>query len=283
MKCQHCGCEVSQDFDKCPVCGAPASPQYTSYQPPNPYLYPPQKRRSGGEIASMVTAIIVAAISPIIAIIVFYATLIGRTYEYASDLSDYDDYSYSSGYFDYSYGNFNSPEVAPKNKPVEFEEELYSFSNGYVKTTYEVTMEETYRGDAAIKLMGDAKIPELNSMQEIFVVKFNIEITEQDTPAYVTLTSLSASASNLDASICQSLSLINYKDNTQLLMEGESGTRWMAFVIDKDAENPIIWWYGDSKYEFFRNSEESISDPSAVVEGDAVESRSTDDDTSSDE
>lgn len=287
MKCPHCSYESNQNFNKCPACGTAVSPQYasaqTSYAPKNPYAVSQPRQKSAGEITAMVIAIILAVISPIIAFVVLCTALMNHAYnDYHSYLPDYEyEYDYSSDYPDYDYYSFDMSDPIPKNMPAEFEEKLFSFSNDYVNTTYEVKMEETYRGDAAIKLLGNAKIPQLNNMQEIFLVKFNISITKQDTPAYVSLTSFSATAYNLNASLCQSLSLIDYKDNTQLLMEGENGTRWMAFVVDKDAENPIISWSDDSKHEFFWNEEESITDPSVVIEGDAVEPETADDDTSS--
>lgn len=280
MKCSHCGYESNTTFSKCPACGAPAVHPYAAVgQQPNPYAYPQPKKKSAAEIAAMVIAIIVAAASPIIAFFIFFFSLFSHTVKHADYLTDYD-YTYSSDYSDYSYNKYDFSTTAPKNTPVEFEEKLFSFSNGYVKTKYEVTMEETYRGDAAVKLLGDAKIPQLNSIQEIFLVKFNINITEQDSPAYVTLTSFSASAFNLTASPCQSLSLINYRDNAQLLIKGESGTRWMAFIVDKEAKNPLISWSDDTKCKYFLNTEESISDPSVVVEGEAVEPNTSNDDTS---
>lgn len=284
MKCRQCSYESNQNFDKCPVCGAAAAHPYASaqasYAPPNPYAVSQPRQKSGGEIAAMVIAIILAVISPIASLIIFFATFTLKTADYIHDLPD-DYYSFSSDYPSYDYDRFDMSDPIPKNVPAEFEEELFSFSNGYVNTKYEVTMEETYRGDAAIKLLGDTNLPELSDMQEIFLVRLNISIIKQDTPAYVTLPSLYASAYTSDALLCQSLSLIDYKDNTQLLMEGESGTRWIAFVVDKDDENPFIAWSDDTKREFFRNSEESISDPYAVTEGDAVEPKTADDDTSS--
>lgn len=282
MKCPHCGYESNVNFINCPACGSAASHPYAAaYQQPNPYMYAQPRKKSGAEIASMVIAIIVAALSPIMAYIIFLSAVLMKTpSEYIYGMPD-SDYTYSSDFDGYSFNKYDYSNPAPKNTPVEFEEKLFSFSHGYIKTKYEVTMEETYRGEAADKLLSGAKIPELNSMQEIFLVKFNVNIIEQDSPAYVTLTSFSAAALNDNAYPYQSLNLIDYKDNTQLLMEGESGTRWMAFIVDKDAENPFVAWNDDTKCKYFLNTEQSISDPSLVIEGEAVETNTSNDDTSS--
>lgn len=289
MKCQHCGYEYNQNFNQCPACGKttvqpsanyPYSQPYNYYNAQNPYYSYQPKKKSGGEKFAVVTAIILAVISPIAAFIIFLSFATYSTYDYVSDLPDYD-YFYSSDYSQSQDSKYNFTHPTPKNTPVEFKEELFSFSNGYIETEYEVTLEETYRGDAAVKMLEGAKIPEINSMQEIYLVKFKVSITKQDTPAYVTLTSLSAYAYDSDNLSYPALSLIDYKDNTQLLMEGENGTRWMAFVVDKDDESPYIAWYDENKCEFFRNTEAAISDPSKVTVGEAVEEKISDDDTSS--
>ncbi len=281
MKCQKCGYEVNYNFNQCPVCGATYNPAPANYyNPNNPYYTPPRTKKLNGEGFAIVAAIILAILSPILSFIILLAMPSDDVSDTVSQMP-YNDYPTFSDYESEPFYKYDMTDPAPKNSPVEFNDELFSFSNGYVQTQYEVTLEQTYRGDAALKLLGDAKIPEITTMQEIYIAKFNVKITKQNTPAYVTLISLSAFAYDSHKNVYPTLSLIDYKDNKQLLMEGESGTRWIAFVVDKDDENPYIAWSDQDKFEFFRNTEPSISDAFEVTEGEAVDSITSSDDTSS--
>lgn len=279
-----------------------ATPTYTT-----PMANTQVKRgKSGGEIAAIVIAVVVSIISVIAAfvILVIYAE---RTVDNI-DLDDYYDDT-SSSYFD-EFGDFGGygiddfsdedsldhlfdyynsliggdaqyPASAPaeEHTAIEFQDYLYSFSDGTISTTYTVELDEVYRGDAALKLIEGAKLPTVESEQEIYLAKFKLTITEQDTEAYVTVApsiftaAYSGESDGASSGQYDSLSYLDYKDKNQLLKKGESGTCWMAFVVDKSDERPLVMW---DKYEgeYFRYSKAAVSAVSGLEAGAALEKES---------
>lgn len=310
MKCKYCNYESEGNFDQCPACGAPVNPTtnygsagqnyqtYSQYPPYNYYAnsnaYNNPHKKIKGENAAIVTAIIVSILSVIAAFVLF----VFYSVEYYPAPTDFMED------FDNTYSDFpkiqmdNPPSVIEKHSSVEFNEKLYSFSNGYVDTEYKVQLEETYRGEAALKLLDGAVLPKVTDSQEIFLVKFKVTVTNQDTKSYVTLypsnslavdiksslDSYSFNSSFLDSLMHPGLDSINYANQKQLLIEGESGTRWMAFVINKDSINPYVIWNENTLNFFFNNNDDSISDPAKVTKGEAVDNTQdqSSDDMSSD-
>ena len=72
------------------------------------------------------------------------------------------------------------------------------------------------------------------------------------------------------------LESLPYKDNLGLMTKGEEGTRWIAFIVEKDPPEPLLMWY---KYDqsYFRNGGESITDPTGLEPGAAIEKKDSDD------
>ncbi len=272
-----------------------------------------KKGKSGGEIAAIVIAVIVSILSVFAAVIIFsiYTVRLASTVDssgfdlddfssgYDGDYSEYGDFGDFGGFGDYGIDDFDdedswesflehygslfgdksqAPAAAPaeEHNPVEFQDYLYSFSNGNVETTYTVELDEAYRGEAALKLLEGAKLPEISDQQEIYLAKFKLQITEQETEAYVTVapsTNMIAYAWTEDGTSGQqytTLININYKDNNKLIKKGEENGCWMAFIIDKTEERPILMW---DKYEgeYFRYSKAAVANPAGLEAGSAVE------------
>lgn len=296
MKCTHCNYESEKNFDRCPVCGTPATSTQnvganyqnppTAYQANNyyntnyPYNYVYASKRTTGEKVAIGIAIVVSVISVIAAffILMGYMTYTYITYteipdDYASVSSDFEDDFYddfhNDGYSDIHNKEYSLTSPAKKNTPIEFKENLYSSSNDYVNTTYEVEMEETYCGAAAIKMLDGATLPEIKDSQEFFLVKFNVTITDQEKKSYVMVSPPYAYAFSSTGTMYLPLYSINYADDTQLLTKGKSGTRWIAFIIDEN-EKPYITW-NINEMQFFRNMDNSISNAAKVTKGEAVD------------
>lgn len=269
-----------------------------------------KKGRSGGEIAAMITAIVVSIISVIASFVIlaFYTSKWSENSEHydfneddtGSYLGDYDfgdfggygidafdDEDSLENFFD-SYSSifgaqsqYPSSAPAAEHTPIEVQDYLYSFSDGYITTTYQVELDEAYRGEAALKLLDGAKLPELSDNKEIYLAKFKVTITEQSTEAYVAVApSYYTVAYNNDKEITTTnqyttLTYFEYKDNNQLLKKGESGERWMAFIVDKDDERPLIVWdkYNDGNY--LRYSKAAVSGAAGLEAGAAIEEQSS--------
>ena len=260
----------------------------------------PQREKTGGEIAAIVIAVVVSVLSFFAAIIIFanlMASIDDHEYNYDyDDTSSYDDFSQYGiddftdedsldHFFDYYNSIFGEeskyPGSNPANEhtPVEFDDYLHSFSNGDVSTTYNVELDEAYRGNAALKLLEGAKLPEIDDGKEIYLAKFKVTVTKQETEAYVEVApSILTSAYKGDESDpslvkYESITYVNYKNEKELLKKGESGERWMAFIVEKTDERPLIMW--DSyEGEYFRYSKAAESSEAGLEAGAAIESES---------
>ncbi|MBQ5544896.1 MAG: zinc ribbon domain-containing protein [Clostridia bacterium] len=337
MKCPKCYAELPDGTARCTRCGSPLSQTRTTAMPyaytasaapvSAGYAAPAAKRgKTGGEIAAIVTAIIVSVLSVIAAFVILFAFLAKSAEKVASsyDLddigsligegdgdSDYGDFGglnpdlfgdyggygmdgfddedswedflrqYSSLFGDY-YGLFGESSMYPaslpaaEHTPVSFNDSLYSFSDGYINTDYTVSLEEAYRGDAALKLLEGAKLPEWNDDQELYLVKYKLNVTKQDTEAFVPVGSSAipaAYAAGENGAVGKqfpSLSSISYRDNNKLIKTGEEADCWMAFVVDKTEERPLIEWKPGSG-EYFRFSRQAVTDAAGLTAGAAYD------------
>ena len=345
MKCPYCNAEISNSMTTCPYCGqtvsagvsasgyttaysAPQSTQ-TNYQPtaqnsqgamPYSYATPTyttvngnahvQKGHTGGEIAALITAVIVSIVS-VFAAFVILAVYTAKWNEGSTDsqfgsddtsssyLGDYDfgdfgDYGIDGfddedslePFFDYYNDYFNSitgsqakypaSSPAPEHTPIEVEDYLYSFSDGSVTTTYTVELDEVYRGEAALKLLDGARLPNIDSDKDIYLVKFKVAVTDQETEAYVNpAPSMFTAAYNGEETGNSSepyttLSSLKYKNANKLIKKGESDEFWMAFAVNKNDERPFIIW---DKYDgnYFRYSKAAVSSAAGLEAGAALE------------
>lgn len=262
---------------------------------------PVQKGKTPGEIAAIVIAVVVSVISVIAAMVIFviYMERLSDKYDYTTDdggsyLEDFEEYGIDDftdedsldHLFDY-YSSLTGTESqypasapAAEHTPVTYQDYLYSFSDGTIDTTYSVELDEVYRGEAALKLLEGAKLPDTGSDREIYLVKFKVTVTEQDTEAYVNpapslfTAAYSSEEEGSAGSQYDTLSYLDYKDNNQLLKKGESGTRWMAFAVATTDERPLIMW---DKYEgeYFRYSKAAVSNATGLEAGAALESQSS--------
>ncbi|MBQ1555556.1 MAG: zinc ribbon domain-containing protein [Clostridia bacterium] len=336
MRCPKCGTILPDGAGICSRCGCPLSQTRTTAMP---YAYTASAApassgyaasaarpgKSGGEIAAIVTAIIVSLLSVIAAFIILFAFLAKSAEKVASSydlddfgsligeggsddeyggfgglnpdlFGDYDGYGmdgfddedswedflkqYSSLFGDY--GMFGDSSMYPaslpasEHTPVSFQDSLYSFSDGYINTSYTVSLEEAYRGDAALKLLQGAKLPEWNDDQELYLVKFRLNVTKQDTDAFVPVgsstipTAYACGENGAVGKQFHSLNSLSYRDNNKLIKAGEEADCWMAFVVDKTEERPLIEWKSGSS-EYFRYSGQAVSDAAGLTAGAAFE------------
>lgn len=306
--CPNCGQNITQTNN--------SQPNYqTSYQGATPYYYysapgyvntgmpQAQREKTVGEIVAIVAAVIVSVLSLFAAMIILSYYVSRFPSDTSHDNYGYDDFSsYYDGFEQYGIDDFTDEDSlehffdyynsmlgeesqypisnpAKEHTSIKFDDYLYSFSNGSVNTDYNVELNEVYRGDAALKLLEGAKLPDIDNGMEIYLAQFKLTVTEQETEAYVTASpSVFTSAykgeeSGVASSEYDSLTNIDYKDANQLLKKGESGIRWMAFVVEKNDERPLIMW---DKYEgeYFRYSKAAISSAEGLEAGAAVEKQS---------
>ncbi len=286
-----------------PQAAYPTTDTYTppAYTPPaytpssyNPYVNTTaSKGMTGGETASIIIAIVVSLLSLIIGFVIFvtYAAvntdnMIDNSDDYGMDaFDDFDSNDYLDDFFDNYFGKTDDGEkysiVSPADlhTPIAFEDEFYSFSEGDINTKYEVELDETYRGQAALTLLEGATLPKIDENTfEIYLAKFKVRITEQSTESIVSLRynhpyAVSSKDNILSYEVLESLP---YKDNLGLMTKGEEGTRWIAFIVEKDHPEPLLMWY---KYDqsYFRNGGESITDPTGLEPGAAIEKKDSDD------
>ena len=307
-KCPSCGQpQTSQSAQTAqPVSSAPtvnpqtAYPTTAPYTPPaytppsyNPYVNAAStKGMTGGETASVIIAIIVSLVCIVMGFVLFVINVGMKADQMASESDDYgmdafDDFDsndYLDDFFDNYFGKtddsgkYSIVSPADLHTPIAYEDDFYSFSEGFVKTGYEVELDETYRGQAALQLLDGAALPEYDvSTSELYLVRFKVKIIEQDKDAIVSLYYVSPSAVNSSNQTLQYDPLnLNYKDNIALMSKDQEGYRWLAFVVDKTDQNPLIMW---NKYDerYFRNSGESVSDPAGLEAGGAMEQKADDD------
>ena len=292
MKCVRCGYESPAPFSQCPYCGTVQNPpQYASpYQTAftsNGSQYGGAKR-TGGETAAIVIAVVVSVLSVIAAFIILIAyssNAASKTMEeYGIDAADdfdsneYEDDELEKFFKDY-YGKDNrytSETPAGLNTPISFKTELYSFSEGEVQTEYEVSMTAAYRGEAALKMLEGAALPTYDKDKyDIYLARFSVRITEQDKDAIVTLPMSHPAAypSNnvsLFSSDYKALGSLQYVNQYSLITKGETVETYIAFIVEKDDKSPCIRW-DLSEDKVFRDEEEAVSDASAVEAGSAIE------------
>ena len=288
MKCIKCGYTAPAQFNRCPSCGAVQVFQQPVTSTVSPYKSKPAKR-SGGETAAIVIAIIVAVISVIAALVIFVLYMSFTVSKVISSddfdidsfrdfTSDDNDEDMEEFFKDFNFGdeqyNFKTP--AGRNTPIKFKDKLYSFSEGEVETEYEVTMTETYRGEAALKLLEGAALPVYNDeMYDIYLVKFNVSITSQEKDAIVTfpMTNHAAYPSDSKSFFTDEysfLSELDYANQYALISNGDTVETWAAFIVDKSEQSPCILW-DRSENKAFRNQDEAISSPDSVASGAAIE------------
>lgn len=273
-----------------------------------------KKGKTGGEIAAIVIAIVVSVFSVIAALIIFVVYVEKwsentNDYDFNDDTSssyfgdydfgDYGEYGIDGfddedsleNFFDaYGYGDYyNSifgsksqyPASSPaaEHTPIEVQDYLYSFSDGSVTTTYTVELDEVYRGEAALKLLDGARLPTIDSTQEVYLAKFKVTVTDQETEAYVNpapsmfTAAYKGEGDGSSSDQYTTLSSLKYKNANKLIKKGESDEFWMAFLVDKSDERPLIMW---DKYEsnYFRYSKAAVSSAAGLEAGAALEEES---------
>lgn len=298
MKCIKCGYVLPGQFYQCPSCGTVQNVQYPVNTAVSPYTVNPVKRRSGGETAAIVFAIIISIVSVIAAIVIFvsYTAYVASKAisEDKFNIDSFDqitsDEDFENFFKDFNIGDgnfgFNSP--AGLNTPVKFKEKLYSFSEGEVETEYEVSMTGVYRGDASLKLLEGATLPIYNDDKyDIYLVRFSIRITDQDKDAIVTLPISNPAAYPSDSASIFSdeysaIDKLNYLNKYALIGKDSTVETWIAFIVDKEEQNPNIMW---KRFEnkAFRNDGITITDPALVEAGAAIDKNVESDSSSSDE
>ena len=280
MKCIKCGYESQVQFYQCPMCG--------TVQNVSPNV---SNKRSAGETAAIITSIVVSGLSLVAAFIIFFAFMSYMaaksiekyridsfddfdSNEYDDDLDDFfRDYYNSDSDSDNKY---NSDSPAGRNTPISFKTELYSFSEGDIQTEYEVSMVETYRGDAALKLLEGAALPEYDKDRyDVYLVKFSLTITKQDKDAIVILPmSYPAAYPSNTISIFSDgyddLSSLDYLNKYKLIRKGEKVETYLAFIVSKTDDSPCIRW-DMTEDKVFRDDGKAISDASLVEAGAAME------------
>ena len=275
-----------------------AYPTTTSYMPPaytppsyNPYVNSgTTKGMTAGETASIIIAIIVSLVCIVMGFVLFVINVGMKADQRASEsddfgidaFDDFDSNDYLDDFFDNYFDNkedgqkYSIVSPADLHTPIAFEDDFYSFSEGFVKTGYEVELDETYRGKAALQLLEGATLPKIDeSTSEFYLAKFKVKITEQDKDAIVSLHyTLPAALSSSNQTLAyEVLDSINYKDDLGLMASGEEGIRWVAFIVDKNDQNPLIMWYKYSEC-YFHNQKDAISDPAGLEAGSAVAAKS---------
>ena len=299
MKCIRCGYESPVSFQECPRCGTlqPA--------PQNQPSYAAAKKtgnKSGAEIAAIVISILVSVFSIIAAFVILIAftayQAVKTSDQYGIDaVDDFDSNEYDDDldqfFKDYYSGEnkYTSETPAGLNTPISFKKELYSFSEGEVQTEYEVTMTGVYRGEAALKMLEGATLPEYDpDAEDIYLARFTVKITNQDKEAIVTLpmsypAAYPSNTVRLFSSDYNALSSLDYVNKYSLISKGEELETYIAFIVSKDDQSPCIRW-DLTEDKVFRSEEEAVSDASTVEAGIAIdvpEESSTLDDTSSEQ
>ena len=288
MKCTRCGYQSPAQFGRCPYCGA----VQTVGQPvasASPYTVKASKR-SGGETAAIVTAITVSIISVVAAFFIFIAFMsymgskIMSGVDFSSDsFGDFDSDEFEDkfdSFFDFSDNNEIGSVKSPvgMNTPLKFKEKLYSFSEGEVETEYEVAMTETYRGEAALKLLEGAALPIYNDqIYEIYLVRFNVTITDQKKDAIVTMPIVDAVAYPSDSARLfydefETSDGLDYANKYALIQKGDTLETWVAFIIDKDEQSPVIMW-NEFENKAFCNKNQAVSSADSLEAGSALEKK----------
>lgn len=298
MKCMRCGYQSPAPFSRCPSCGnvqavsqqfAPAAPVKTK-----------TGKRTGGETAAITIAVIASCLSVCAAFVIFIGFLSAVGSRIASDTSwleefedsDPDDSisNYEKFFNDFynngDTGSLNSP--AGLNAPLKFKDKLYSFSEGEVETEYEVSMTGTYRGEAALKLLEGAALPNYDkNLYDVYLVQFSVRITEQDKDAIVTFPSnnpvaLKSDAKTIFSNQYQTVSGLDYANKYSLISTGKTVQTWVAFIVDKDEQSPCIMW-NRLENKVFRSDKYAVTDPASVNAGEAIEIKENNDSVSSSE
>ena len=282
MKCIRCGFESSAPFSRCPSCGAVQNGQQY------PSAYQLKTTRTGGETAAVAIAIVVSVLSVVAAFIIFvaYASYMAsrEVEKYGIDAADdfdsneYGDDELDEFFKDYYGGDskYNSETPAGLNTPISFKTELYSFSEGEIKTEYEVSMTAAFRGEAALKMLEGVGLPTYDKdTSDIYLARFRVKITQQDKEAIVTLpmsypAAYPSKTVSLFSSQYKALDSLDYLHKYSLISKGEEVETYVAFIVDKDDKSPCIRW-NLTEDKVFRNDEEAISDASAVEAGAAIE------------
>ena len=267
MKCIKCGYESAGQFSQCPVCGTVQSQGQKYYYANTP---PAGKavKQTGGEIAAVIIAIVVSVLSLIAAfvILIAYSTITSSKISSDDDFGidafdDFDSNEYGDDIEDFfnEYYNkndkngFKSP--AGLNLPLKFEETLYSFSEGEIKTEYEVSAINTYRGEAAVKLLDGEALPRYDEDEyDVYLVKFS-------------------GSDSLFSNEYEVIDGLNYENKKSLIKKGESIETWLAFIVDKEDHSPLIMW---NRYEnkAFQNKGAAISNADTIEAGAALEKKS---------
>lgn len=291
MKCIKCGYESAGQFSQCPVCGTVQSQGQKYYYANTP---PAGKavKQTGGEIAAVIIAIVVSVFSLIAAfvILIAYSTITSSKISSDDDFGidafdDFDSNEYGDDIEDFfnEYYNkndkngFKSP--AGLNLPLKFEETLYSFSEGEIKTEYEVSVINTYRGEAAVKLLDGEALPRYDEDEyDVYLVKFLIKITDQEKDAIVVLptgnpAAYKSGSDSLFSNEYEVIDGLNYENKKSLIKKGESIETWLAFIVDKEDHSPLIMW---NRYEnkAFQNKGAAISNADTIEAGAALEKKS---------
>lgn len=293
MKCVRCGYESPVQFTQCPSCGTVqnyAHPVNTAASPYQSNTSNSTLNRTPGETISVIAAIVVSVLSIVAAFIIFiaYVSVTAANAindpEYGIDaIDDFDSNEFDSDledffkkYYNSDNQTYDSDSPADLDTPITFKETLYSFSEGDVSTEYEVTMTETYRGEAAVKLLEGAALPTYDHVaNDIYLVKFKIKITDQEKDAIVTIPTGNPAAYptntvSIFSSGYETVKKLNYVNSKKLLTKNEEVETWMAFIVSKNDESPCIRW-NRSTDSVFRNSSPAISDASGVEAGAAIE------------
>ena len=286
MKCIKCGYESPVQFSQCPVCRTVQSfqPAVGTSAAPVPADFGKWK----GETAAVITAVVVSVLSVIAALVIFVAFVLSTASKEsgngdfgidAFDDEDANGFGDIEDFFKDYYSaesKYNSESPAGLNTPIQFKETLYSFSEGETDTEYEVSMTATYCGEAALKLLEGATLPEYNKdTDNIFVARFDVKITKQEKEALVTIPNASPAAypsnkTSFFSSGYTFIGLLPYTNMKKLVKTGEVTETWLAFIADKEDKTPCVRWKA-TEDKVFRSTEDAVSDPSLVEAGAAID------------
>ena len=290
MKCVKCGYESTAQFTQCPSCAA-IQPQGQTGNINAQVSAGSGRIRKKKKKAAIIIAVIVSVLSVVAACIIFTAftfNVISKNIsddEYGIDsFDDFDSNEYDKEIEDFFKEYYNSSSKydmtspAGLNTPITFNETLYSFSEGDVDTEYEVSMINTYRGEAALKLLEGATLPIYNENNyEIYLVQFRLKITNQEKDAIVTLplSSPAAYPSGSSSILSEDYAVIknlNYINKFALISKNDDVDTFMAFIIDKNEQSPIILW-NSRENKAFKDNGQAVSDAGAVEAGAAIEKK----------
>ena len=290
MKCLKCGYEASGQFTQCPSCGTVQGSQPYHYSPTQQAYNADPSQHTTADTIAITVGIVVSALSLIAAFVIligYSSYLATKTAEEngfgidAFDDFDSNEYDDIEDFFQHYYSSdAEDNSDSGLNVPLSFKEKLYSFSEGEVETEYSVSITQTYRGEAALKLLEGDILPTYNEFSnEIYLVRFKIVITNQDKDAIVPAplgnpVAYRDGTTGIFSEGYDTIENLSYANRNKLIKKGEELETWMAFIVSKNDSSPCVRWNAAVNQEF-RNTGKSISDPAEVEAGAAIEKTSS--------